>query len=418
VTARLSPRASLVVIVAVLNVVFAARATAQPGFRSDTVRVPTTRGYSVRTILTHPSDPRSGRRAAILFIPWLSCDPVEVAGPTDDGYIRFVRDLAAQSRMLVDRVEKPGVAGSEGPPCERATLDDDLTAFRSALAALRARPDVDTSRVYLVGGSLGGTLAVVLAAEERGKVSRVVSVNGFARTWYEHMIDQERRRLALLGWRGDSLGAAMRGFELFYTEYLTGRRTPGDVIASHPELRAIWYDTTTGQYGRSAAYFQQVQALSVDGALARIHVPVLFVGGGFDWVMGASDAALAAASVNASHRRLATVRIYPRLSHGLHDFATIEDAFLGRQVLAWVALISVDSILMHSHFAQTAYFLRNRVRAVSKKAFALQNVWADADSVRFFAIDSVRFAFRFCPAALQHERRRSAMPWLTTKRLL
>ncbi len=305
-------------------------AAAQQPLRTDTSRVPTGHGYAARTIITRPNDGQSARRAAILFIPWLSCDPVEVAGTTDDGYIRFVRDLAAQSGMIVDRVEKPGVDGSEGPSCGTASLDDDMTGFRAALTALRARPDVDTTRVYLVGGRIGGTLGLALAAEAPGKVARVVSVNGFARTWYEHMIDHERRRLTLRGVRGDSLGPTMRGFERFYTEYLIGRHTPGEVIAAHPELRAVWYDTTTGQYGRSAAYFHQVQALDVDAALARITVPVLFVGGEYDWVMGATDAPAAAAGVNAAHPGLATARVYPRMSHGLHDFATTADAFRGR----------------------------------------------------------------------------------------
>jgi pimeloyl-ACP methyl ester carboxylesterase len=324
-----TPSARLLLLAGLLGLT-APVVTAQPAIRTDTVRVQSPRGYGVRTIITRPVEGLSARRAAILFIPWLSCDPVEVPGPTDDGYIRFVRDLAAQSGMIVDRVEKPGVDGSEGPPCATATLDDDFAAFRAALRALRARPDVDSSRVYLVGGSIGGTLAVVLAAEAPGTVARIVSVNGFARTWYEHMIDHERRRLSLRGVRGDSLGTAMRGFERLYTEYLIGRRTPGQAITNFPELRTIWYDTTTGQYGRSATYFHQVQVLDVDGALARVNAPVLFIGGEYDWVMGASDAPSAAASVNVSHAGLATARVYPRMSHGLHTFASAADAFRGR----------------------------------------------------------------------------------------
>lgn len=322
------------------------QAEAQQVLRTDTVLVPTSRGYSARALVTRPGDGPTARRAAILFIPWLSCDPVEVRGQTDDGYIRFVRDLASRSGMIVERVEKPGVDGSEGPSCSEASLDDDMAGFRAALRDLRTKPYVDTSRIYLVGGSIGGSLAVVLAAEEGGRVARVVSVNGFVRTWYEHMIDHERRRLSLLGVRGDSLGAAMRGFEEFYAEFLIGRRTPGEVLAGHPGLRAIWYDSTTGQYGRSATYFHQVQALDVDGALARIRVPALFIGGEFDWVMGPFDAQAAARGVNASHPGLATARVYPRLSHGLHEFGSAEEAFRGRKgrydgavardVIAWL----------------------------------------------------------------------------------
>ncbi|HEX8943567.1 MAG TPA: alpha/beta hydrolase [Gemmatimonadaceae bacterium] len=302
---------------------------ARAGLRVEQSVVPSARGFGVRLVTSRPLRADS-RLPAVVFIPWLSCDAVEVAGPTDDGYIRFVRDLSARSRMIVTRVEKPGVAGSAGPDCSVSTLDDDMAAFRAGLDAVRARGDVDTTKVFLVGGSIGGAFAVVLAAESARKVAGVVSVNSFARTWYEHMIDHERRRLTLLDSARERLGDAMRAFELFYTGFLIERRTPGQVIDAHPGLRPFWYDTTTGQYGRSAAYFQQVQALDIDGALAALDVPALFIGGEFDWVMGAQEPNIAAARVNLFHRGRATARVYPGLSHGLHTFASATDAFRGR----------------------------------------------------------------------------------------
>lgn len=292
--------------------------------------VETDRGFRARVLTTVPANATAHRLPAVLFIPWLSCDPVEVQGSTDDGYIRFVRDLSAQSRMVVSRVEKSGVAGSEGPDCSVSTLDDDFAAFRAGLKALRARPDVDTTKVFLIGGSIGGAFAVTLAAESGYRVAGVVSVNSFARTWYEHMIDHERRRLTFADTSGELLGDAMRGFELLYTGFLIQKLTPGKVIAAHPELRRLWYDTTTGQYGRSAAYFHQVQALDVDRALASLNVPALFVGGEYDWVMGSQEPGFAAARVNRFHPGRATSRVYAGLSHGIHTFASAANAYHGQ----------------------------------------------------------------------------------------
>jgi pimeloyl-ACP methyl ester carboxylesterase len=289
----------------------------------------TDRGFHARVLTTVPANAATHRLPAVLFIPWLSCDPVEVQGPTDDGYIRFVRDLSAQSGMVVSRVEKSGVAGSEGPDCAVSTLDDDFAAFRAGLKALSARPDVDTTKVFLVGGSIGGAFAVTLAAESGYRFAGVVSVNSFARTWYEHMIDHERWRLTFADTTGEHLGDAMRGFELLYTGFLIQKLTPRQVIAAHPELRRLWYDTTTGQYGRSAAYFHQVQALDVDRALSSLNVPALFVGGEYDWVMGAQEPGFAAARVNRFHPGRATSRVYAGLSHGIHTYGSALNAYHG-----------------------------------------------------------------------------------------
>jgi pimeloyl-ACP methyl ester carboxylesterase len=327
---------------------------ARAGLRLEQAMATSARGYPVRVVITKPARATRQRLAALIFIPWLSCDPVEVPGSTDDGYIRFVRDLSIASGMIVARVEKPGVAGSDGPDCSRSTLDDDLDAFRAGIASMRSRPDVDTTRIVLVGGSIGGALAAVLAVERPGQIAGVVSVNSFARTWYEHMIGLERRRLSFADSTPDRLGVAMRQFELLYTGFLIDRQTPGDVLASHPELRAIWYDTTTGQYGRSATYFQQLQALDVDRALAALDVPALFISSGYDWVMGRDEASIAATRVNRFHTGRATTRVYARVSHGPHVYASADDAFHGRNgqyeptvardVVAWLrGLVAVAS---------------------------------------------------------------------------
>lgn len=142
------------------------------GLTAEQTEVPTDRAFRARVLTTVPSTMATQRLPAVLFIPWLSCDPVEVQGSTDDGYIRFVRDISAQSQMVVSRVEKPGVAESEGPDCSVSTLDDDFAAIRAGLVAVRARPDVDTTKVFLVGGSIGGAFAVTLAAESSSRLEQ------------------------------------------------------------------------------------------------------------------------------------------------------------------------------------------------------------------------------------------------------
>jgi pimeloyl-ACP methyl ester carboxylesterase len=298
--------------------------------RIDRLEVATSRGFNARLVVSRP-DNGTRQLSAVVFIPWLSCDPVEVADSTDDGYIRFTRDLAARSRAVVIRVEKPGVDGSPGPDCATSTLGDDFSAFHAGLDAAFSRTDVDTSNIFVVGGSIGGAFAVILAAESRHHLAGVVSVNSFGRTWFEHMIELERRRLTLSDSPANVLGRTMRGFETFYDAFLNRGLTPGQVLTEHPELRAIWYDSTRGQYGRSAEYFQAVQALDVDGALAALTSPALFVSSQFDWVMGAHEAEFALMTSRRSHPGLATARVYPGLSHGLHFYTSALRAFQGRQ---------------------------------------------------------------------------------------
>jgi pimeloyl-ACP methyl ester carboxylesterase len=304
-----------------------------PGATVSYDAVRSSRGYLVRTVVTRPADGGTARLPGILFVPWLSCDAVEKPDPGSDGFAHMMRDVAARSGMVFMRVEKPGLGDSQGPDCRFAGLDDELAAYRAAVGALRARPDVDRSRIFLLGGSIGGALAPILAAESPDGIAGVIAVGGFTRTWYEHMLDIERRRLTLAGGPPAEVNAAMRGLARLYTDYLLERRTPGDVIAANPELRALWDDEPRHQYGRPAAYFQDVQRLDVEGAWAALAgrgVPVLVVWGEYDWIMGRPEAERAVEIVNAIRPGTATLSILPRTSHGLMTFASLAATFAGQ----------------------------------------------------------------------------------------
>jgi pimeloyl-ACP methyl ester carboxylesterase len=275
-------------------------------------------GYRVRTVFSRPSR-ATGRVPTLVFIPWLSCDAVEGAVP-GDGWLRLLRAVAERSGWALYRVEKPGVGDSEGPDCSRNDLDADLGAFRAALDDVRRTEGVDTDHIVLMGGSVGGALAPLLA---RGReVAGVISCGGFSRTWLEHMLEIERRRLTLDGASPADVNRAMRGFADFYPLYLNGNLTPAQVLARRPDLAPLWYDAPDGQYGRPAAYYQQLQRLDVEDAWAAVEVPVLILHGEYDWIMSRSEAEHAAEIVNARHPGRATLEILPRTDHNLGLYAS------------------------------------------------------------------------------------------------
>jgi pimeloyl-ACP methyl ester carboxylesterase len=291
------------------------------------------RGYRVRVVVTRPVGTGGARLPAILFIPWLSCDPVERPIPGSDGFAHLLHTLASRSRMVLVRVEKPGVGDSEGPDCGDTELEDDLTAFRAALRDLRARADVDSSRIFLLGGSIGGALAPLLAAENPRGIAGVISVGGFTRTWYEHMLEIERNILQLSGRSPGDVNAAMRGISRFYTEYLLSAHTPSQVLGSHPELRLLWQDEPERQYGRLASYYHAVQLLDVErawSAVAERAIPALVLWGEYDWIMGRAEAERAVQIVNARRAGSGTLVVLPRTDHGLMTYASLQAAFDGQ----------------------------------------------------------------------------------------
>lgn len=279
------------------------------------------KGYRVRTYTSRPAG-ATGRLPVVVFIPWLSCGAAETPfGPGGDGWMKMLYTVMQESGAQVVRVEKPGVGDSEGPDCSDSDLDHDLEAFRAGIRAALADPGADPTRLTLFGGSIGGALAAVLASEFKPRA--VISAGSFSRTWYEHILGHERRRLALSGAKPSEVNAAMKAFAGFYDLYLLQGLTPAQAIAREPRYAKVWTDEPAHQYGRPARYYQQVQALDVEGAWAATSAKALVFWGDLDWIMGREDQERVAAILGSR----ATLVIRPGMNHHFDRFPDAARAF-------------------------------------------------------------------------------------------
>ncbi|HVO89574.1 MAG TPA: PDZ domain-containing protein, partial [Casimicrobiaceae bacterium] len=165
-------------------------------------------GFAVSMIVTRPRD--AGRSPAIVFVPWLSCDGIDYPRGAVDGWSRLLLELAHTSGMALVRVEKAGLGDSTGPACVDADLDADMAGYRAALREVARLPEIDPSRIVLFGGSIGAALAPVLARDF--PVRAIVASGGFYKTWLEHMLELERRRLGFEGATPAQIGKALRGY--------------------------------------------------------------------------------------------------------------------------------------------------------------------------------------------------------------
>lgn len=121
-------------------------------------------GIRLRTIVSVPRNPARDRYPAVLLIQGGGCGSIDTPiGPpvAQPGLMH-----AIGSRGFVTmRVEKSGVGDSQGEPCASIGYSEELAGYQAALKALQSHPAVDRQRIYLLGISLGGVFAPVLATE-------------------------------------------------------------------------------------------------------------------------------------------------------------------------------------------------------------------------------------------------------------
>jgi alpha-beta hydrolase superfamily lysophospholipase len=124
-------------------------------------------------------------------------------------------------------------------------------------------------------------------------------------------------------------------FTEFYDLYLLQGMTPGEVIRKHPRWKSAWYDAPDGQYGRPAAFYQQLQALNLGEVWEKVNAPVLVIYGGDDTIMSRADARAIAETVNHLHPEHARYLEIEGMDHLLTVKGKFYDALVP-QILAWI----------------------------------------------------------------------------------
>ena len=227
------------------------------------------------------------------------------------------------------RLEKPGVGDSEGD-CAQTDFKPELAAYRVAFQHLKDYAFVAPDRIFLFGMSNGGGFAPLVA--DGAPVKVYVVDGGWIKTWFEHMLEMERRRLALAGHPPGEINILMRSVATLYSAYLLDGQPPQEVFAKHPDLRKLWEGPDDRQYGRPTSYYQQLQDLNLMAAWSAVRVPVLALHGEYDWIMSRGDFELLVELVNHNKEGSAELIELPHTGHTFEHYASLQSAFDGEQL--------------------------------------------------------------------------------------
>src|SRR5262249_26120302 len=204
----------------------------------DSVTAPD--GNRLRTIITKPRDAK-GKLPVNFVAGWLSCDSVEAPAGTKDESGLVFRGLAQLPEFALFRMDKQGVGDSEGV-CAETDFDSELAGYRSAFRALKKYDFVDAKKIYILGISNGGGFAPLVPETdaEQAQVRGYISVGGWVKTWFEHMLEIERRRFGLMGKSPGEVNDQMKGAATLYHEWLIDGRPVDEIVKEQAQLPELW----------------------------------------------------------------------------------------------------------------------------------------------------------------------------------
>ncbi|HEY8716562.1 MAG TPA: alpha/beta hydrolase, partial [Candidatus Acidoferrum sp.] len=288
-------------------------------------------GDKLRTFVTRPKN-ATGKVPTIFMVDWLSCDSMEYAKGETDGFGALMLRLIDQSEYATVRMDKPGVGESTGV-CAHADFQSELQGWQAVFDSLKNYDFIDLDRIFVLGLSNGGGFSPLVAGAH--PVRGYIPTSSWGRTWYEHMLEHERRRLTVPKNSAAEVNRQTKIFTDFYDLYLLHKMTPGEIIRQHPGWKSAWYDRSDGQYGRPAAFYQQLQDLNLGEVWEKVNAPVLVIYGGADTIMSHADAQAISDTVNRAHPDRATfVEI-----DGMDHLLTVDGKFyetLVPKILDWI----------------------------------------------------------------------------------
>jgi pimeloyl-ACP methyl ester carboxylesterase len=297
----------------------------------DSVTAPN--GKRLRAIITKPQNTK--QKLPVIFLAgWLSCDSVEAPAETKDSIGVILRGLAQMPGFSLFKIDKEGCGDSEGD-CSQNDFDSELAGYRAAFRALKNYDFIDTNRVYIFGSSNGGGFAPLVpeSEAEQAQVRGYISIGGWIKTWFEHMLEIERRRFALQKKSPGEVTERMKGAATLYHAWLIKRRSVADIIKERPDLADLWPEGKdfSHLYGRPLAFYEQLQALNLAAAWSRVKVPALILHGQYDWIMSREDSELIVQYVNANSPGAARFIEVLETGHGGQHYLSMADAFAGKQ---------------------------------------------------------------------------------------
>ncbi|HWZ81622.1 MAG TPA: alpha/beta hydrolase [Terriglobales bacterium] len=278
-------------------------------------------GHKLRMFVTRPRN-ATGKVPVIFFVGWLSCDSVEYPRGGTDGFGAIFWSLIEQSGYATVRMDKPGVGESQGD-CAHTDFNTEMSGYQSTFDEMLKYDFIDSARVVVVGLSNGGGTSPLIPRQH--PVRGYIAASSWGRTWYEHMLELERVRLSASDENPGTVNSDLKAFIDFYSLYLIHGMKPGEVVTQHPEWKGLWYDAPDGQYGRPAAFYQQLQALNLGDAWQKVTVPVLVIRGTSDSIMSDVDARSIASNVNKSHPGMARYVEVPGGDHLLSVHGKLVD---------------------------------------------------------------------------------------------
>lgn len=269
-----------------------------------------------RVIVTRPKN--DGRHPAILYLAGIGCfsqESLDLGSPDAKLLYGLTR-----TGFVTMRVEKSGMGDSQGPSClnSEADMQAELRGYVAGLKALKEYSFVDPNNMILVGLSVGGVEAPLVA--QQVPVKGLIVINTVAKSFLEYLSDTRRRQNLLRHTPFDELERRLRLNEQCNHRLLIERQAPTQLLKDIPACNDYI------AYPAPYTFMQQWAALNLAEEWKKVDAPVLVIYGTSDYISTIADDAYLAEIIDGFHPGRATLSAIPNMDHYMIKASSMEES--------------------------------------------------------------------------------------------
>lgn len=240
-------------------------------------------------------------------------------------------DAMVERGFAVYRIEKGDMGDNVNTPnCEAMGFNEEVSMMEAGYRNLLTLNDIDTSKIFLFGHSMGGITAPLLAEKFQPK-GVVVYGTGF-KPWLEYLFDAYLIQLQYYGEDLATLRENVEKYKPFLYDYFYNQK-PIDEICKNPlglkameEILSYNPETKLGASGRSPLVFKEMNDHNLAKAWGNYKNDVLAIYGECDLAANnAEDHKNLIQYINKKNPGKGTFWLAPGTTHTFEEIGTMEE---------------------------------------------------------------------------------------------
>jgi pimeloyl-ACP methyl ester carboxylesterase len=276
-----------------------------------------------RIILTKPRAAKA-KLPLVVFIGGIGCYSLDAPMDTSRSELLLLNSLA-RSGFITARLEKPGIGDGAGhsKKCSEISFEEETGAYVAAIRKLKERSDVDPASVYVIGHSMGGVFAPMVA--QQTAISGIIAYGTIGSNFPEYLVKTRRTIGEANNWPPEQTDDYVKSSCECANWYFADKLTTEQASAK----KAICKDFLPVFDMRSRSYNDQLYAANIPALWKDYTGRVLLLWGESDFVASRQDHEILAAAINFYHKGHASFVPVKNADHGMQLASSFQAALAG-----------------------------------------------------------------------------------------